>query len=80
PTEELPHSSARILVVDRGPGIAPEDVGRLFTPFFRATGGSGTGLGLVISREIVRQHGGDIQVSSRPGEGTTFAVLLPGAS
>jgi signal transduction histidine kinase len=71
--------SAQVLVTDRGPGIAPEDLARLFTPFFRASGGNGTGLGLVISREIVRQHGGEIRVESRRGEGATFAVVLPGA-
>ena len=68
-------------VVDQGPGIAPEDLPKLFTPFFRgANEGTGTGLGLVISREIVLQHGGEVRVESRVGQGTTFTVLLPGAT
>jgi signal transduction histidine kinase/tetratricopeptide (TPR) repeat protein len=75
-----PRRSAQVVVADRGPGIPAEDLPRLFTPFFRAGGGTGTGLGLVISREIVRQHGGEIRVESKVGEGTTFAVVLPGAA
>jgi signal transduction histidine kinase len=70
--------SVQVVVADHGPGIAPEDIPRLFTPFFRGGGGTGTGLGLVISREIVREHGGEIRVESKLGQGTTFAVVLPG--
>ncbi len=73
-----PRPSAQVLVSDRGPGITPDDLTRLFTPFFRGRSGKGTGLGLVISREIVRQHGGEIRVESKPGEGSTFMVVLPG--
>ena len=73
-------ASVQVAVSDRGPGIPPEDLTRLFTPFFRGGNGSGTGLGLVISREIVRQHGGEIRVESTAGAGATFAVVLPGAS
>jgi len=71
--------TAQILVCDRGPGIPESDVEKLFTPFFRGGTGTGSGLGLVISREIVRQHGGEIAVRSRPGAGTTFTVALPEA-
>lgn len=73
-----------IEVIDRGEGIAAEDLERLFTPFFRAdksrnraTGG--VGLGLALSRRIVRAHGGDLTARSTPGEGTTLTLALPPA-
>lgn len=66
---------------DSGSGIAPEDLPRIFQPFWsrRADGAHGTGLGLPICREIVRRHGGSITVSSTVGEGATFTVTLPWA-
>ncbi|HWE22768.1 MAG TPA: ATP-binding protein [Myxococcales bacterium] len=76
--ESQSRSSAQIAVVDQGRGIAPEDLPDLYTPFFAARKGNGAGLGLVITREIVRQHGGELRVESKPGQGTTFTVLLPG--
>ena len=74
-----PRPSAQVSVVDEGPGISPEEMGKIFTPFFRAGKGTGTGLGLVISRQIVREHGGEIRVESKLGEGATFTVALPGS-
>jgi len=71
--------SAQVSVIDQGPGIDSEALSKIFTPFFRAGNGSGTGLGLVISRQIAREHGGEIRVDSKPGEGATFTVVLPGA-
>lgn len=71
----------RLAVTDGGPGIAPEDQPLIFEPFKRlpsAAGEDGAGLGLYIVREIVRAHGGRIDVDSRPGEGATFTVTLPG--
>jgi PAS domain S-box-containing protein len=69
---------AVIEVADNGCGIDPRDQPRIFDPFFtRKKLGEGTGLGLSISRGIVEGHGGRIEVSSRPGEGTAFRVLLP---
>ncbi|HLM47916.1 MAG TPA: ATP-binding protein, partial [Myxococcaceae bacterium] len=65
---------------DCGIGIAPEDQARIFDRFERATQDKrvhGLGLGLWISREIVESHGGQIQVRSAPGEGSTFTVELP---
>jgi hypothetical protein len=68
-------------VTDDGVGIAEEDLGRIFDPFFTTKGrGRGTGLGLSISYGIVREHEGEIQVESSPGEFTRFRVELPPAS
>jgi two-component system nitrogen regulation sensor histidine kinase GlnL len=63
-------------VGDNGPGIPPEQLEQLFTPFF-TTKSSGTGLGLPICQKIVAEHRGMIKVESEPGRGTTFVVLLP---
>ena len=61
---------------DTGRGMSEEELARLFTPFSTAFDG-GTGLGMAIVRRIVEDHGGAIDVESRPGEGTTVTVLLP---
>lgn len=67
-----------IRVADTGRGIAPENLERIFDPFFTTKPvGEGTGLGLSISHEIVRRHGGRIQVVSVPGRGTEFILTLP---
>lgn len=66
---------ARIAVSDRGPGIPPDDVGRIFDPYF-TTRRTGTGLGLAIAKNIVEGLGGQLTVESRPGAGTTFTVTL----
>jgi len=69
---------ARVLVEDTGCGIAPETLERIFDPFFTTKPvGEGTGLGLSISYQIVSAHDGELTVSSTPGEGTIFRVLLP---
>jgi signal transduction histidine kinase len=72
-----------IEVGDNGVGIAPENIEKIFHPFFTTKqsqdgGDKGHGLGLTICRDIVTAMGGDISVSSKLGEGTTFAVRLPG--
>jgi len=77
--------SAVIEVTDRGIGIAPEDLPRLFTPFFRtdrsrARGTGGTGLGLALAKRIAEAHGGTISARSAPGDATTFRVVLPRAA
>jgi len=69
-----------IEVADRGPGVAPADLDRLFEKFFRAgeaAGRPGAGLGLAISRGIVRLHGGEIRAGNRPGGGAVFRFWLP---
>jgi two-component system nitrogen regulation sensor histidine kinase GlnL len=78
-TSLLASRPARLLAVtfsDNGPGIAPEHLPHLFTPFF-TTKTHGTGLGLAISQRIIAHHGGTIRVESTPGQGTTFSVYLP---
>ncbi|MGN6521332.1 MAG: sensor histidine kinase [Dokdonella sp.] len=70
----------RVLVVveDNGKGVEAEHLPRVFDPFFTTKPvGQGTGLGLAISHQIIEQHGGAIRVSSKPGTGTRFLVVLP---
>ena len=69
-------SRLRITFSDTGRGMAPEQVEHLFEPFSSTTGG--TGLGLSIVYQIIRDHGGTINVRSREGRGTTIAIELPG--
>lgn len=69
---------ARITICDRGEGISPEILEQIFEPFFTTKQvGDGTGLGLSIAYGIVQEHGGWIDVTSEPGEGSCFAVFLP---
>jgi two-component system NtrC family sensor kinase len=65
-----------VAVTDTGPGIPPEAIEEIFTPFV-STKRRGTGLGLSVSRRIVEEHGGWITAESPPGEGATFRVCLP---
>ena len=67
----------RIEVSDNGCGIAPDRQRQIFEPFFSIRPG-GTGLGLFVSLNFVRQWGGDIEVTSIPGLGSTFTILIPG--
>lgn len=68
----------RLAVRDDGYGIEEKDLGRIFDPFFTTKPtGEGTGLGLAVSYGIVKHHGGDILVDSRPGAGSEFTVTLP---
>lgn len=70
--------AVRIEVADTGPGIPPEILPHIFEPFFTTKeGGNGLGLGLAVVYGIVEAHGGRIEVSSRPGEGTSFEIVLP---
>ncbi len=69
----------RLSFGDTGVGIGPEEMEQLFVPF-RTTKPNGNGLGLVVTQRIVVNHGGTIQVTSRPGGGTTFTLELPSAA
>ena len=62
---------------DHGVGISAEHLPRIFDPFFTTKRVGGTGLGLSVSYGLLRRYGGDIEVTSEPGSGTTFEVLLP---
>jgi signal transduction histidine kinase len=74
---------AEMSVIDQGAGIASVDLPRIFEPFFStksapdSAGMGGTGLGLAVCRDIVESHHGRIRVRSRPGEGSTFTLILP---
>jgi signal transduction histidine kinase len=67
--------SFRILVKDEGPGMSEEVRAQLFHPFF-TTKSDGTGLGLSIVHRIVEEHGGSVEVSSTPGSGTVFTIIM----
>ena len=69
-------SSVVISVRDHGPGIAPEDMEKIFNPFF-TTKEAGTGLGLSVVYQIVTQHGGIVKTERNPGGGMTFSVVIP---
>lgn len=71
---------AAVTISDDGSGISPQELGRIFEPFFstkRAGDRSGTGLGLAIVHGVVKEHEGFVDVTSAPGEGTTFTLYFP---
>ena len=76
PDELPPGAYVELSIADRGSGIAPEHLGRIFDPFF-STKASGSGLGLSTSHSIVARHGGRLTAESEPGSGSVFRVVLP---
>ena len=74
--ELLPDNRLRIEVSDNGPGIPPENLSRIFRPFY-TTKIEGTGLGLATCKRIATEYGGEIQVQSEVGKGTKFLIELP---
>ena len=76
-TQQL-NNSITIRVTDNGPGIPKEIRDKIFQPFFTTKPtGSGTGLGLSLSYDIIKVHGGEIEVETNKNEGTVFMVRLP---
>jgi signal transduction histidine kinase len=67
----------RVRVADNGAGMPPETLAEIFNLFASTKGSRGTGMGLTVSRKILREHGGDIHASSRVGEGSTFVLEFP---
>ncbi|MBD0290604.1 MAG: HAMP domain-containing histidine kinase [Thermoleophilia bacterium] len=71
------NGTVSVSVSDSGPGISEPDQDRIFRPFFTGDGAGGTGLGLAIARELAHALGGDLELASRPGEGSRFELRLP---
>ncbi len=74
--ENLAGTECWVRVRDNGPGIDPETLGKIFSPFYTSKE-HGTGLGLAISKKVVDAHGGSIEASSQPGSGAEFTVTIP---
>lgn len=75
-TGNLSDSYIRLELIDSGGGISPEYLPKLFSPF-ETTKKDGTGLGLLICKQMIEAHGGYLTVDSRPGDGCTFSIYLP---
>jgi signal transduction histidine kinase len=66
----------QIVVSDTGVGIPEEIQGKIFEPYY-TTRNTGSGLGLTVVYKVVREHGGDLHMDSKPGRGTTFTISIP---
>ncbi|TVP78026.1 MAG: response regulator [Puniceicoccaceae bacterium] len=83
--DSLPGAQTRIFVEDSGVGIKQEDQARIFDRFYQVSGEGGSreqgvGIGLALAKELVAQHGGELEVSSEVGKGSRFTILLPGVN
>jgi len=76
-TEMEPDNVIKFEVSDNGAGMDQEVLQKLFTSFFSTKGHRGTGLGLMVTRKLIEEHHGRIEVTSQLGQGTTFTVRLP---
>jgi signal transduction histidine kinase len=76
-TKMEPGNVIKFVVADNGVGMDEEVSQKLFTSFFSTKGHRGTGLGLMVTRKLIEEHQGKIEVTSQPGQGTTFTVRLP---
>jgi two-component system, NtrC family, sensor kinase len=74
---DRPAGRVRIVVADNGAGMSTETLGEIFNLFVSTKGSRGTGLGLTVSRKILREHGGDIRAESSLGVGSTFTLEFP---
>jgi len=74
---DRPASLVRIIVADNGEGMSAETLSEIFDLFVSTKGSRGTGLGLTVSRKILREHGGDIRAASSLGAGSTFTLEFP---
>ena len=70
-------TSTRITISDTGEGVSEDNLSLIFEPFFTTKAVKGTGLGLAVCYSIVKAHGGEINVQSKEGQGTTFIITLP---
>jgi two-component system NtrC family sensor kinase len=75
-TKQCDEEHVEIVFTDSGCGIPPENIDKIFEPFY-TTKERGTGLGLAITRQIIEHHHGTISIESTPGTGTTVRVTLP---
>lgn len=76
PAEKDGNDYVRVRIIDSGSGIPTDELDKIFVPF-HTTKTQGTGLGLPICRQLLEQHGGEIEIVSKPDEGTTVTILLP---
>lgn len=79
-TGEEPESLVRISFRDTGKGMDEKTVRQIFKPFYTTGDGNRSGIGLTVVNDLVREMGGNVSVSSVPGEGTTFEISLPGVT
>ena len=76
-TKLLNNNYFKIIVSDNGAGISKENLSHIFDVFFTTKGSKGTGLGLPVTKKIITEHEGTIDVSSVPNEGTIFTITIP---